>query len=311
MLLSGARIVGEPPKRKLELLVVILSYNQGRFIKAAVDSVLIQNPIDGMKILIHDDASVDGSGNTIQEIVQENPNQVFAILQNQNRFSQGINILVEIQNLYEPTFIARLDGDDFWISKDKLEKQITIMRSNPNIAVLAHSCFILDEVENKYSKCKMSRFGFLNPNLLAMCNFVSTATVMYRTDKVLPLPKEFIKYYIQDWPLWAIMTSRGKLYFLKDIYSVYRLHGKNGFGGRKNREFLSDTLGVNKMIANSKEGKSKLIWTLMLWIRLLASIFDYVTLGKTTLILNKICNAIVGIKLIQVDNFRSDTCEHD
>lgn len=303
--------MGEPPKRNLELLVVILSYNQSRFIEAAVNSVLTQSPIDGMKILIYDDASVDGSSNLIQNIVQKNPNQVFAILQSQNQFSRGINILVEIQNLYEPTFIARLDGDDFWISKEKLKRQIAIMRSNPQIAVSAHSCFVLDEVEKKYSKDKMSRFGSLNPNFLAACNFVSTATVMYRTDRVLPLPKDFTKYYIQDWPLWSIISGRGELYFLKDIYSVYRLHGKNGFGGRKNREFLADTLGVNRMIADTKQGKSKFIWTLMFWIRFLASKLDFVTLGKTTQFLNKICNAIVGIKRIQVDTFRFDKSEHD
>ena len=301
--LSKAEVVGQFPKHHLELLVIVLSFNQADYIREAVDSVLKQEGVENLKVIIHDDASKDNSQNIIRSVVDSYPDKVFGILQNENVFTKKVNILGEIQSLYPSEFVARLDADDFWLSHNKLSVQLRFLKSHPRAAVIANSCLIFDEGRQVYEQDIMKRTGLIDSKLLALCNFISTASVMYRTENFFPLPDAFTDYYIQDWPLWATMASRGELYFLEDLFSVYRIHSTNGYAGKRNIDFLKDTLGVNRMIADFLPKEFAFRWKLMLVIRFLMGNLDRITFGRASAILNRACNYIVGInrKAISVD----------
>ena len=294
--LSKAEVVGQFPKHHLELLVIVLSFNQADYIREAVNSVLKQEGVENFRVIIHDDASNDNSQNIIRDIVDTYPDKVFGILQSENVFTKKVNILAEIQSLYPSEFVARLDADDFWLSYNKLSAQLSFLKTHSRAIVIAHSCLIYDESRQVYEQDTMKRVGIIDSKLLALCNFISTATVMYRTEKFLPLPDSFTNYYIQDWPLWAIMASRGELYFLDNVFSVYRIHTSNGFAGRRNIDFLQDTLGANRMIAEFLPKEFSSPWRSMLVIRYLMGNLDGITFGKASAILNRACNYIVGIK---------------
>ena len=306
--LSKAEVVGRFPRHNLELLVIVLSFNQADYIREAVNSVLKQEGVENFRVIIHDDASNDNSQNIIRDIVDSHPDKVFGILQRENVFSKKINILGEIQNLYPSEFVARLDADDFWLSNNKLSVQLCFLKSHSEAAVIAHSCLIYDEGRQVYEQDMMKRVGLIDSKLLALCNFISTASVMYRTEKFLPLPDAFTNFYIQDWPLWAAMASRGELYFLEDLFSVYRIHSTNGYAGRRNIDFLQDTLGVNRMLADFLPKKFYFLWRFMLVFRLLVANLDRITCGKASSIFNRVCNYIVGIKreVISVEEVLAD-----
>lgn len=294
--LSKAEVVGQFPRHNLDLLVIVLSFNQADYIREAVDSVLKQEGLENLKVIIHDDASHDNSQNIIRDIVDSYPDKVFGILQRENVFTKRVNILGEIQNLYPSEFVARLDADDFWLSRNKLSVQLSFLKSHSRVAVIAHSCLIYDEGRQVYEQDMMKRVGLIDSKLLALCNFISTASVMYRTENFLPLPDAFTNYYIQDWSLWATMASRGELYFLDNLFSVYRIHAANGYAGRRNIDFLQDTLGVNRMLVDFLPKEFALSWRSMLVIRFLMGNLDRITFGKASSILNRTCNYIVGIK---------------
>ena len=301
--LSKAEVVGRFPRHNLELLVIVLSFNQADYICEAVNSVLKQEGVENFRVIIHDDASNDNSQNIIRNIVDSHPDKVFGILQRENVFTKKINILGEIQNLYPSEFVARLDADDFWLSHNKLSVQLCFLKSHSRAVIVAHSCLIYDEGRQVYEQDIMKRTGLIDSKLLALCNFISTASVMYRTENFLPLPDAFTNYYIQDWPLWATMASRGELYFLENLLSVYRIHTTNGYAGRRNIDFLQDTLGVNRMLADFLPSKFAFGWKSMLIIRFLMGNLDRITFGRASAILNRACNYIVGInrKAISVD----------
>jgi glycosyltransferase involved in cell wall biosynthesis len=293
--LVNAEVVGEIPQEKIELLVVVLSFNQADYILEAINSVTSQQNCSSYKVIICDDASNDDSSVVIRQLVENDSSRIFAVLQKENKFSKSVNILEAVQYLCPSDFIARLDADDYWLSKEKLSRQLEYMKRNSNISISAHTSLVLNQEKKSYSIDKIKRIGLINSNYLSFANFISTATVMYRTDKLLPLPEEFTKYYIQDWPLYAVLASRGDLHFFDDILSVYRVHSSNGYALKKNSDFLKDTLGVNRMLMRFLSGNSSNLWRLMLLLRTFFGYFDFVSFGKASTVLNKVCALIVGI----------------
>jgi glycosyltransferase involved in cell wall biosynthesis len=272
--LVNAEVVGEIPQEKVELLVVVLSFNQADYISEAIKSVTSQQNCSSYKIIICDDASNDNSSVVIRQLVENDSSRIFAVLQRENKFSKSVNILEAVQCLCPSDFIARLDADDYWLSKEKLSRQLEYMKRNANISISAHTSLVLNQEKKSYSIDKMKRTGLINSKYLSLANFISTGTVMYRTEKLLPLPEEFTKYY---------------------IHSVYRVHSSNGYALKKNSDFLKDTLGINRMLMRFLPGNSSCLWRIMLLLRTFFGYFDFVSFGKASTVLNKICALIVGI----------------
>ena len=293
--LTKSNVIGRIPREKVEVLVILLCFNQGLFLRQALESVLAQDFQGSMTIVIHDDASVDNSQSLIRELVAEHPDRLFAINQQENVFSKGVNILGEIQNLCKSNLVARLDADDYWFSKNKLTEQVNIFHNNPQIAISTHPYFVLNETSGTFQRVEILRKGLINPNLLALGNFICSPTVIYRVDCFLPLPTEFTHFYIQDWPLWAVISSRGEIHSASEIYSVYRQHENNGFSRRKNLDFLTDTLGANRMLADFLKGNLGLTYRIMFYLRFTFGHLDRWTGSKASAVLNQTCNRIIRI----------------
>jgi glycosyltransferase involved in cell wall biosynthesis len=288
-------VFGQIPGSKIKLIVLILSFNQDKFLADAVESVLNQNYDEEFRIVIHDDASSDNSHQIITNLVKANPDKIIGLLQGKNKFSKGVNILQEVHKLAPSDYVARLDADDLWVSRNKLAVQIEFLDKNKDVAISAHSVIILDEVRNQLSMDFLRRKGFVSPNKFAFCNFISTASVVYRVEMVEPLPSTFTKYYIQDWPLWSLLANRGKVFFHQDLISIYRIHANNGFARKSNSIFAKDTLAINRMIAEFLNAKLLSTWNIALVLRKIFSMTDKVTFQKSSIFLNLMFNLVVGI----------------
>ena len=292
---DGLRVVGDMPASGIKLIVIILSFNQGEFLSSAINSVLSQDYAENYLTIVHDDASTDESKDLIESLVISNPGRIVGLLQSKNKFSIGVNILQGIQDMFDSIYVARLDADDFWLSKDKLRRQIDFMDNNLEVAISGHSVLILDENTGELSIDLLRNYGFLNPRRLAFSNFLATASVVYRVEFFSPLPNDFTHYYIQDWPLWSILSSRGSIYFHHDLISMYRIHKNNGFARKSNAVFINDTLAINRMIWKYLNSKPINIWTLTFFLRSIAAILDRVSFFKSSTVLNKVFNFLAGI----------------
>jgi len=303
LFLNDAAILGELPRSRIKLVVLILSFNQAEYLADAVESVLSQDYNDEYLLVIHDDASNDRSAEIIRKLASENPSLILGILQKDNKFSVGVNILEEVHNLIESEYLARLDADDLWLSKNKLSTQIEFLDNNEDVSISAHSVLILDEVSNQVSLDLLRKYGFTSQSKFAFCNFISTASVVYRVKFFAPLPSSFTDYYIQDWPLWSILASRGKLFIHDDLLSIYRIHATNGFARKANSVFASDTLAINRMIGNSLNVDLLNVWKVVFVLRSFSVIIDRFTFCRASTVLNRIFNLIAGIKrqLIQYE----------
>ena len=278
------------------MIIIVLSYNQDPFLEDAIKSALKQEWASNWQIVIHDDASTDDSPRIVREMAKAYPDKITGILQSANRYSKQTNIPFEIEKLFKSKYVARLDGDDVFISKSKLKKQTAMMEDNSSITLVSHRYEIINE-DGKVIKHVRFRIGkFIGRYYLLLGNPIPPSTAMYRSDAVDPLPKEFSKSRIQDWPLWVILSSRGSVAYDSELISGYRIHSSNGFAGSDNKHFKNDTLSVHKMLWNYSSGGHKyFIGTLYLLVRL-CSILDKFTFGYSVIAINKLRSTLMGYK---------------
>ena len=105
--------------------VICTNFNKAKWIEQALMSFLAQETNFEFEILVIDDASTDGSIEIIQKITNKNPEKIKFF---RNEKNLGIaKTWKKICKKARGKYIARCDGDDFWISKEKLQKQFDLL----------------------------------------------------------------------------------------------------------------------------------------------------------------------------------------
>lgn len=69
--------------------VQCITFNHERFIRQAIDGFLMQETTFPVQILVHDDASTDGTAAIVREYAERHPELIVAVLQSKNLLSHG------------------------------------------------------------------------------------------------------------------------------------------------------------------------------------------------------------------------------
>lgn len=109
------------------ITTIITCYDKAPWIEQCISSALSQSIADS-EVLVVDDASTDGSVEIIKRLEAENGGRLRAVF---HRGNKGLPVTwKEAVDSARGSYIARLDGDDWWISDDKLEKQIATLEAS-------------------------------------------------------------------------------------------------------------------------------------------------------------------------------------
>lgn len=123
-----------------------ITYNHASYIEEALKGFLTQETDFSFEILIHDDASTDQTANIVREYEKKYPRIIKAIYQTENKYSQGVKIGSTFNYpRAQGDYIALCEGDDYWISKEKLQLQIDQMRANPQYGMSFHPALRVDQ----------------------------------------------------------------------------------------------------------------------------------------------------------------------
>lgn len=229
--------------------IILANYNNGKYLKKAIESVLDQT-YDRFELIIIDDGSTDNSIEIIKSFSDERIKKIF---EKQNRHvAYASNI-----GLKNATgeYIAIMDSDDIWDSQ-KLEKQIAFMEKNPKYGACFTRVHIIDEnnelADEKYKgisdtfnlqdnmdQKKWVKYFFKYGNCLANNSVVMKKEAL-----------ESINLYYdiacvpgQDYELWTRMVLKYPIYILQEKLTYYRWTtepGKiSGTDERRARSFLN------------------------------------------------------------------------
>ena len=145
-------------KRPPSVTVSMSCYNHAKYLDEALHSILMQKTNFPVNIVIHDDASTDGSAEIIKRYAAENPN-ITAILQPENLYQNGKFSLPFLLPHYTGKYIAYCECDDFWIDEHKLQMQVNYMENNPDCMAVCSNTLPV----NKFSRYDESCRAIYNP----------------------------------------------------------------------------------------------------------------------------------------------------
>lgn len=127
------------------------TYNHVSYIRECLEGFLLQKTNFPVEILIHDDASTDGTADIIREYESKYPDLIFPIYQTENQYSQGVRIPPINYRRARGKYIAFCEGDDYWTEPMKLQWQVDFMEANPGVTLTCHRYDIFYEATRKYT----------------------------------------------------------------------------------------------------------------------------------------------------------------
>ena len=207
--------------------IILLVYNQSKFLRQALEGLLMQRTSFYYEIIIHDDASIDGSKNIIEEYAMNFPNIINPIYQEENKHSVfGINYVFNYAvSKSKGKYIAMCAGDDYWIDPLKLQKQVDILEMNPNLGMIHTKAAKFDQEKNDFNG--RSGFNVINLEDLLIENSIVALTVCLRKALLLQYynevkPHERPEWPTEDFPAWAWIIQHSEIGFLNNYTAVYR-----------------------------------------------------------------------------------------
>lgn len=122
--------------------VMLITYNHEKYIRQAINSILIQETEYEFEIVIIEDCSTDTTRDVIMEYVNKYPKKVKAFFNPTNIGTLDPpqqKVTHEGLKRLAGDYFAILEGDDYWSSPHKLQKQIAFLEANPDFIACGHN----------------------------------------------------------------------------------------------------------------------------------------------------------------------------
>ncbi len=123
--------------------VGMLTYNHEKYIASALDSILMQEVNFDYDIVICDDCSTDRTQEIILEYQKKYPNVIKPYFNETNLGGQ--NNANKLRTLCLGKYRATLEGDDYWITTSKLQRQVDFLEENPDYMAIGGDFFCVDD----------------------------------------------------------------------------------------------------------------------------------------------------------------------
>lgn len=167
--------------RHPKVSVCVVTYNQEKYIRECLQSIVDQETEFNFEIIVGDDFSSDGTREIIEEFERNYPVLISAIFNNENVGPSENYRLVHEAAFGD--FIAHVDGDDFMMP-GKLAEQYRLLSKHVDCVLCSHDMYVVDENKNLIEKSyKNRKSGIKNlKDLYSDLPFFAHSSKMVRAD---------------------------------------------------------------------------------------------------------------------------------
>lgn len=206
--------------------VLVRAYNVAPWIEECLDSILGQQTSFEVEILVHDDASTDGTTDILKQYQQQHSGKIQVVFQTINQHGLGRNPASPLVELARGEFLALCDGDDYWTDPLKLQIQVDRLDQDPTLSIMMHQS---DLLEGDQLRCRSGE----GESRLQLRHFVkqmaigsASSSIVCRHSSEIRADFSGVGSYDNtgaDWLLCVSALKSGELCFLHHSMGVYRI----------------------------------------------------------------------------------------
>lgn len=212
--------------QQYRLTVLLVTYNHEKYIHQALQSLLGQM-IDGpIELIVADDGSSDNTIDIIKGYEGKDSRFHFKYLDN----TSNLGITRNYQRSFAACtgeYVAIIEGDDYWITPDKLRLQIDFLQYHWECNLCSANYFVFEEDNGRFSARTTIEDGYMliSARELITDNLAGNfSTCLYRRSALDSLPPALFEIVSYDWIVNICVARNSLIGFLKKPMSVYRLH---------------------------------------------------------------------------------------
>lgn len=202
--------------------VCVITYNQRNLIETCLRSILDQKVDANVQVLVGDDASTDGTSEVISALEKE-----YGARLQHYRHDPNIGALANMCDLIARAngdFIARVDGDDYWLP-GKLERQLAYLQRQPDCAAVFTNAITTDESGNQlglFNDVGDVRFDI--SDLLRRGNILNNSSILFRKENKSAWDAEAED--LIDYQLHFQLAKNGWLGHIGEPLTAYRVNAQ-------------------------------------------------------------------------------------
>lgn len=213
----------------MKLSVILISYNQQEYIRQAVESILMQRFDGEVEVIIADDSSKDSTFEIIKEYESKSP-FYFIYLPRERNVGMKMNYKRAFAAC-DGDYVAILEGDDWWSSDSHLQQHIDFLNSHKKCSMSFNRINAFFEKKGEYKLANYpypkDYFTFSLKDLIIQGDMiVNLSCCVFRNPLIKTLPDEFFNLNFADWELGMWMAQYGRIAYLKESTSVYRINSQ-------------------------------------------------------------------------------------
>lgn len=206
----------------MKVSVHMLAYNHEPFIAQAIESVLMQKVNFDFELVIGEDCSTDNTRAIVKAYQQRYPDTIRLFLREQNM--GAIQNDVALYFACRGQYIAWLEGDDYWITTDKLQKQVDFLDDHPEFSACFGGAQVIYEDGSQPTYISRSTQPVWHLEELFEGMPMQCAATMFRNGLITTFPDWYYSDAIGDWEIILFLAQQGPIAYMDEVMSVYRKH---------------------------------------------------------------------------------------
>lgn len=235
--------------------VLVHTYQHAEYIQQCMEGILAQKTAFAFEIVIGDDGSTDGAYSIVKEYQEKHPHKIRLLhsTPNMGRYTgSGIINVIRSIRACRGKYIAFIEGDDYWTSTLKLERQVSLLEENPDYSASIHDVEIIGDWNGEefiFDHGKNTLITFSEQ--LTDAAPLAFGSLIGKREVLADLPDWYLKTPYQDRFCMALLASTGPVIRIPEKLGVYRRHA-GGITASKEFYNFSTTARVWEMHWNCR-----------------------------------------------------------
>lgn len=208
--------------------IIVPTFNRADFLKAAVASALAQN-YGNVEVLVSDNASTDGTQAAVAGFLKD---PRFKYYRNETNLGMVRNWRKALVELAAGSWFLILSDDDWLLDNAYISKAVSLIREEKDLAMVYANGFIDNGSERvpltlPFGRVEDGKKIFLTRNLLGQQDF-TLCNVLFNRELAIKAGAFLNNNDLaSDSELFLKLCLSGKVGFIQDQVSVYRVHAGN------------------------------------------------------------------------------------